>query len=239
MFGIPLSNILRTLDAIQLHAKDIANGKFLSFEAGVQRSSANHAHRIMEAVRKGDMDLANALFEEAVEESALKKSGDGSISEDALNDAQSALQTAFGKKYKDGEISAEQAEQILVDLFGKSEDDAYWTIKAWDNGGDSRYSAVFDVRASYAALSRRGARRLSARRTRRGSKQNRPHGAGLRPPPAAAGAADRADCRRFCRSACAEGRNGRDRGRAYVHRHARRKQARRAHADLCHPRRVH
>ena len=148
MFGVPANNILRTLDAIQLHAKDIANGEFLSFEAGVQRSSANHAHRIMEAVQKGDMDLANALFEEAVEESALKKSEDGSISDQALKDAQSALQTAFGKKYKDGEISAEQAEQILVDLFGKSEDDAYWTIKAWDNGGDSRYSAVFDAALS-------------------------------------------------------------------------------------------
>ena len=148
MLGVPANNVLRTLDAIQLHAKDIANGKFLSFEAGVQRSSANHAHRIMEAVRKGDMDLANALFEEAVEEAALKKSEDGSISDQALKDAQSALQTAFGKKYKDGEISAEQAEQILVDLFGKSEDDAYWTIKAWDNGGDSRYSAVFDAALS-------------------------------------------------------------------------------------------
>lgn len=152
MFGVPANNILRALDAIQLHAKDIANGKFLSFEAGVQRSSANHAHRIMEAVRKGDMDLATALFEEAVEESALKKSGDGSISEDALKDARSSLQTAFGKKYKNGEISAEQAEQILVDIFGKSEDDAYWTIKAWDNGGDSRYSAVFDAALSGAGF---------------------------------------------------------------------------------------
>ena len=148
MFGVPANNILRTLDAIQLHAKDIANGKFLSFEAGVQRSSSHHAHRIMEAVQKGDMDLANALFEEAVEEAALKKSEDGSISEEAMKDARSSLQTAFGKKYKDGEISAEQAEKILVELFGKSEDDAYWTIKAWDNGGDSRYSAVFDAALS-------------------------------------------------------------------------------------------
>ena len=148
MFGVPANNILRALDAIQLHAKDIANGEFMSFEAGVQRSSGHHAHRIMEAVQKGDMDLANALFEEAVEEAALKKSEDGSISDEALKDAQSSLQTAFGKKYKDGEISAEQAEKILVELFGKSEDDAYWTIKAWDNGGDSRYSAVFDAALS-------------------------------------------------------------------------------------------
>ena len=148
MFGVPADNILRTLDAIQLHAKDIANGRFLSFEAGVQRSSTHHANRIMEAVEKGNMDLANALFEEAVEEAALKKSEDGSISEEALKDAQSSLQTAFGKKYKDGEISAEQAEKILVDLFGKSEDDAFWIIRAWDTGDSSKYSAVFDAALS-------------------------------------------------------------------------------------------
>lgn len=148
MFGVPANNILRTLDAIQLHAKDIANGRFLSFEAGVQRSSTHHANRIMEAVEKGNMDLANALFEEAVEEAALKKSEDGSISEEALKEARSSLQSAFGKKYKDGEISAEQAEKILVDIFGKSEDDAYWTIKAWDTGDSSKYSAVFDAALS-------------------------------------------------------------------------------------------
>ena len=148
MFGVPANNILRTLDAIQLHAKDIANGRFMSFEAGIQRSSTHHANRIMETVEKGNMDLANALFEEAVEEAALKKSEDGSISEEALKDARSSLQTAFGKKYKDGEISAEQAEKILVDLFGKSKDDAYWTIKAWDTGDSSKYSAVFDAALS-------------------------------------------------------------------------------------------
>lgn len=148
MFGVPANNILRTLDAIQLHAKDIANGRFLSFEAGVQRSSTHHANRIMEAVEKGNMNLANALFEEAVEEAALKKSEDGSISEEALKEARSSLQSAFGKKYKDGEISAEQAEKILVDIFGKSENDAFWIIRAWDTGDSSKYSAVFDAALS-------------------------------------------------------------------------------------------
>ena len=35
VFGIPANNIIRTLDAIQLHAEDIANGEFFSFNAGV------------------------------------------------------------------------------------------------------------------------------------------------------------------------------------------------------------
>lgn len=151
MFGIPANNILRTLDAIGLHAKDIANGRFFSFEAGVKRTASHHAHRIMEAVEKGNMELAQELYAEATEGVALKKSEDGSISEDALKDAKSSLQTAVGKKFKAGDMSRAVAEKILTELFGSDEDDVYWTIKAWESGADSRYSAVFD-----AALSGKG-----------------------------------------------------------------------------------
>ena len=149
MFGVPANNILRFLDAVQLHAKDIANGEFLSFEAGVQRSSANHAHRIMEAVQKGDIKLANILFDEAVEEMALKKamnrSDNNEVSLKDRKEAQSDLQSAFGKKYKYGKFSKEVAENILVDLFGKSEDNAYWTIKKWDTRQTSNYAWVLDA----------------------------------------------------------------------------------------------
>ena len=148
IFGIPANNILRIIDAVQLHAEDIANGEFLSFEAGVERTSGQHAHRIMEAMQKGNGDLAKALFDEAVEEAALKKSTDGVASEEALKSAMSSLQTAFGKKYKAGEFDAEMAEKILTELFGESEDDAYWTIRAWDTGGESKYSNVFDAALS-------------------------------------------------------------------------------------------
>ena len=151
MFGVPANNILRSIDAIALHAKDIANGRFFSFEAGVQRSASHHAHRIMEAVAKGNMELAQDLYAEAVEGSALKKSEDGSLSEDALKDARSSLKTAMGKKFKKGTMSREVAEKILTELFGISKDDVYWTIRGWETGGDSRYSAVFD-----AALSGKG-----------------------------------------------------------------------------------
>lgn len=145
MFGVPANNILRSIDAIALHAKDIANGRFFSFEAGVQRSASHHAHRIMEAVENGNMELAQDLYAEAVEGSALKKSEDGSISEDALKDARSSLKTAMGKKFKEGTMSREVAEKILTELFGISKDDVYWTIREWETGGDSRYSTVFDA----------------------------------------------------------------------------------------------
>ena len=145
LFGVPANNILRTIDAIQLHAEDIANGEFFSFEAGVYRSAKHHAHRIIETLQEGNADLAKAMFEEAVEESALKGSTDGSVSEDARKNAMSSLQSAFGDKLKNGEIDADMAHDILTELFGKSEDDAYWIIRSWETGGEPRYSAVFEA----------------------------------------------------------------------------------------------
>lgn len=144
VFGIPANNILRTWEAIQLHAKDIANGEFLSFEAGVDRSPKHHIHRIIEAVDTGKTDVAIGLFEEAIEEEAMGKSDDGSYGEDELNEARSSLQTALGDKYKDGEVSKETARKILSEVFGKSEEEIYWIFDQWDyskeNGSSDDYA---------------------------------------------------------------------------------------------------
>ena len=144
VFGIPANNIIRTYEAIQLHAKDIANGEFLSFEAGVDRSPKHHIHRIVEAMDAGNTDVAAGLFEEAVEETAMGKSEDGSYGKDELNEAKSALKTALADKYKNGEVSKETVEKILSELFGMDEDEIYWTFDKWDytnaNGSSDDYS---------------------------------------------------------------------------------------------------
>lgn len=131
VFGIPASNILRTYEAIQLHAKDIANGKFLSFEAGVDRSPKHHIHRIVEAMEDGRTDVAIGLYEEALEETAMGKTEDGSYGKSELNDAKTSLQTALGDKYKDGEISEKQAVDILVVCFGFDREDAEQKVRVW------------------------------------------------------------------------------------------------------------
>ena len=47
---IPANNILRTLDAIQLHAEDIANGEFFSFNAGADSKT----DKLYKAIIRGD-----------------------------------------------------------------------------------------------------------------------------------------------------------------------------------------
>lgn len=150
--GVPSNNIIRTYEAITLHSKDIANGEFLSFEAGVERSPKHHIHRIVEAMDAGNTDMAIGLYEEALEETVMDKSEDGSYDSDDLKEASSSLQSALGTKYKDGEVSEETARLILSEVFGKDDDDIYWILDKWthakENGSGedwSKYEEFFSA----------------------------------------------------------------------------------------------
>lgn len=151
MFGVPANNISRIVSAIKLHAKDIANGEFMSFEAGIERNSSHHAHRIVEAMESGKTDVAIGLYEEAIEELAQRKADKGGreVTDDDIEDAKSSLKTALGNKYKNGEVERETAEKILSEIFEMSEDDIYWTFDRWDyaieNGSTDDYNKYDDI----------------------------------------------------------------------------------------------
>ncbi|MBO7250860.1 MAG: hypothetical protein J6V42_06260 [Clostridia bacterium] len=53
LFGVPANNVIRLVDAIKLHAEDIANGEFLSFEAGL---TTPNSQRLYNAYIEGDAD---------------------------------------------------------------------------------------------------------------------------------------------------------------------------------------
>lgn len=156
LFGVPANNILRTIKAIRLHAIDIANGEFLSFEAGLERTATQHAHRIIEAIASGKTDIAAGLYEEAVEELTLRKANDKEVDEDdeeklkeIEKDVISSLKTALGNKYKDGEIDRDTASKTLSEVFDMSDIDIYWKLDEWDyvieNGSDDGYSKYNDI----------------------------------------------------------------------------------------------
>ena len=148
VFGVPANNILRTWDAIELHAKDIANGEFFSFEAGVERTSKHHIHRVIEAMDEGKTDVAIGLFEEAVDELATKKADGGEYGDDEMKEAKSDLKSALGDKYKDGAVSKDLATKVLEELFEMDEDDIYWTFDKWEyakeNGSADDYAKYDD-----------------------------------------------------------------------------------------------
>lgn len=73
-FGVPASNIKRTVTAIKLHAEDIANGEFFSFEAGRKKSNTQKLYDAVMRNDAEDIEDARSLFKtESAINSALKK----------------------------------------------------------------------------------------------------------------------------------------------------------------------
>lgn len=58
----------------------------------------------------------------------------------------SEIKTALGELYKDGDITKEQAEQILKDEYNFDKDELYWQFDKWDGGTDySKYGEFYDA----------------------------------------------------------------------------------------------
>ena len=143
--GLPASNIQRIFMAVKNHVEDIANRKFLSFDAGYERSASQHTHRIAEALDAGDMELAKELFDDAVDDlskrKALAKGRD--VTDDDVSAAKSGIKSALGEQYRSGDVSKELATKFLTEFFGEDEDDIYWIFDKWDysvkNGSSDGY----------------------------------------------------------------------------------------------------
>lgn len=132
-FGVPASNILRTVNAIKLHAKDIANGEFFSFEAGLDKPNAQ---RLYNAILSGDEDR-------------IEKAKRNFEDEDDIN---AAFRKALRDEYKDGNISRSEAMDMLIAHGGMKANDAYWKMKEYDyyvkNGtteGYSKYNEFYEA----------------------------------------------------------------------------------------------
>ena len=132
LLGLPANNIVRTIDAIKLHAEDIANGEFLSFEAGANRSTTNHVYRIVDELDSGNSKTAQAYFDQAVEEIARDKAKGGEYGTDEVKEAKSQLKSTLGKLYKDGLVTRSIAEDMLRDYWELGDEDIYWTFDKWD-----------------------------------------------------------------------------------------------------------
>jgi len=133
-FGIPLNNMEKLYDAFRLHAEDIKNGEFLSFEAGVDRSKTQNNHRLYEAMKEGNWDKFDKLYSTLDPEKVTKDQG--------------SVTYMIRDDYKAGDISEETAEEYLQEI-GFSKDDAHFKVQEWEYDGEesgkSDYKEVFDA----------------------------------------------------------------------------------------------
>ena len=151
VFGVPANNLDRIVNAIRLHAEDIANGEFFSFEAGLD---SPNAQRLYNAILSGD--------EETIEKAKRKYEDDDAIEQaikNALRENDPRIQEAVIAHFERdsvkrasivSEIMAEgYFSQDVVQSAVNSEAKSFNTdiqnaIKAKDNGEESEYNKIID-----------------------------------------------------------------------------------------------
>lgn len=169
-FNIPANNVARLFDAIKLHAEDIANGEFFSFEAGL---TSPNSTRLYNAYIEGDADKiekASRLFKDEKEiNSALRKalrendtrikegaeaynSGDFDTYESIINEI--ADEGHFDSAFVSDAIKSEaesikdKKEEIESDSSEKDNDKAYSIYEAsdiniaFDNGDTAKANEI-------------------------------------------------------------------------------------------------
>ena len=100
LLGLPLSNGEKIVMGIINHGKDIANGEFGSFEAGVERKTSQNGHRLYRAYVEGDKAKVQKIREEAGEDQgALNQSIAGYIKD----------------LYREGELTEEETKKQLME----------------------------------------------------------------------------------------------------------------------------
>lgn len=107
-FGMPIENAKKIASAFYLHGKDIANGEFFSFEAGVERSKTIEEHRFTKAAVAGDKAKAESI-------------------DLTTSERQKGVQNSF----EEGEITDAQAARILADYCDLSAPEAKNLVEFW------------------------------------------------------------------------------------------------------------
>ena len=123
--GYPLNNALKLGQAVYYHIIDAANGEFLSYEAGFERTKVQNANKLILALESGDQAAIQAAMEAFESE----------------KDALSAIRTQVKKEYVSGKRTAEEAAKLL-EKAGVDKNDAWFAVNSWETGDGSRYSAV-------------------------------------------------------------------------------------------------
>ncbi len=99
--GIPLTNVEKIATGLYYWYVDIANGDFLKFEAGTNRSISQNINRYNTAYEKGNTTETQLIVDEIVQEKYDEYYIQGYTKEEAKKKAISSVKSSFGNYYKD------------------------------------------------------------------------------------------------------------------------------------------
>ena len=113
--GVPLANGEKIVWGLIYHATDIVNGEALSMEAGVERTTAQQAHRLYRAYTAANFGTAKKIREQVGDDKSLNQ----------------ALTEYIKRQYKDGAITQSKAAEQLRRYAGKDAETATKTMREY------------------------------------------------------------------------------------------------------------
>jgi len=128
LLGIPLGNGEKIVNGMIYHIEDAMNGEFLHYEAGVERTTAQQAHRLYRAYASANFGTAKKIREQVGDDEKLN----------------AALVTYIKKQYQEGKISKAEAQKELVKWADVRQADAEKSIR--------EYSCFVDTGIAYSKI---------------------------------------------------------------------------------------
>ena len=143
MLGLPYNNLKTIYTGAVGWAKDISNHEFGTYEAFVTRSKKTNYTRLLKALEDGDAEKVESIRAE------LRKN-DPDIEDSEIN---SGVRGIIKSIWEDGDYTADEAVERIVDYTDMDEGKAYWTVQKWlykteDEDGehtDSDYYRLYQV----------------------------------------------------------------------------------------------
>ena len=135
--GIPINNAGKIVNGIKLHLEDIANGEFLSFNAGFESTKAVQYNKLFNYLADGDTASYQKQYEKTLQSLMYTKEQD-----EAESAIKSGIKGNIKDAYLDGTISHDKTISLLTEL---GDEEAYFTVKKWENADDKEYSKYSEL----------------------------------------------------------------------------------------------
>lgn len=126
--GIPARNIENIRQGILLHFEDYSNGELFSYEAGTKRTKKQSFNIANKALASGDDSKIQSFYDSAYQDSL----GKGKTEKQAKSDAASSIRDQVKTAYTSGNMTKENAEDVLARFGGLDRDGVNTKIEYWD-----------------------------------------------------------------------------------------------------------
>jgi len=159
MLGIPAENWKRYWTGAEAWIEEAQTGMIGTWEGGVQRSNSTNYSRLYNAAIAGDDEKFDRVMLELMDNGVEEK------------DALSGFRTRVKEAYREGELTREEATEMLVSNGGKDKNEAYWLMDEWDYTGEENYSKYADLEYALEHANASDAQAAIAELTKHGVKE--------------------------------------------------------------------